>query len=152
MNPATDVPAQSIVVEYELSHAPQKVWRALTDSKLLSAWLMENDLRAEVGHRFTFRAQPMPGWDGIVHCEVLEAEPHQRLRYSWRGGVNEAEGYGGRLDTVVSWTLTPTQSGGTLLRLEHSGFLPKNAFAFETMGKGWRGHVAQRMQQVLAEL
>mgnify|MGYP002138872653 CR=1 FL=1 len=44
--------------------------------------------------------------------------------------------YGGKLDTVVTWTLSPTASGGTKLRLEHSGFTAKNAFAFENMGKG----------------
>jgi uncharacterized protein YndB with AHSA1/START domain len=147
--PAT---TQSIVVEYELPRPPEKVWRALTEPALLAAWLMENDIRPVVGHRFTLRAQPMPGWDGVVHCEVLEVEPHRRLRYSWRGGSDQLEGYGGRLDTTVTFTLTPTASGGTLLRLEHDGFTPKNAFAFENMGKGWRGKLAQRIEAVLAGL
>jgi uncharacterized protein YndB with AHSA1/START domain len=143
---------QSIVVEYQLARPPEKVWRALTDPELVAAWLMPNDLRAEVGHRFTFRAQPMPGWDGIVHCEVLAVEPHKRLSYSWRGGSDEAEKYGSRLDTIVTWTLTPNGAGGTTLRLEHSGFLAKNAFAFEAMSKGWRSHVGQRLEQLIASL
>ena len=54
---------QSIVVDYDLAQSPAKVWRALTEPELVAAWLMPNDLRAEVGHRFTFRAQPMPGGD-----------------------------------------------------------------------------------------
>lgn len=143
---------QSIVVDYELSRPPEKVWRALTEPALLAAWLMANDIRAEKGHKFTFRATPMPGWDGIVHCEVLEVEPHKLLSYSWRGGSDALEGYGGKLDTVVTWTLAPTASGGTKLRLEHKGFTAKNAFAFENMGKGWRGKVAERMEAaILAE-
>jgi uncharacterized protein YndB with AHSA1/START domain len=135
---------QSIVVEYDLPHAPQKVWRALTEAELLAAWLMTNDFRPVVGHRFTFRAQPLPGWDGIVHCEVLEVDPHKRLRYSWRGGE--------RLDTVVTWTLASTPSGGTLLRLDHSGFTPADRFAFEGMSKGWRGNVAERLTKLIATL
>ena len=57
---------RSIVVQYDLAHPPAKVWRALTESKLVGSWLMENDLQPTVGHRFTFRAQPVPGWDGVL--------------------------------------------------------------------------------------
>jgi uncharacterized protein YndB with AHSA1/START domain len=138
--------AKSIHVEYELPYPPEKVWRALTDPELLSAWLMVNDIRPVVGHSFTFKAQPMPGWDGVVQCTVLEAEARKRLRYSWRGGSESA-----RLDSVVTWTLTPTFSG-TRLALEHSGFLPSNAFAYDAMSKGWRGKVAERMSEAIAKL
>ena len=70
---------QSILVDYDLPDTPENVWRALTDPRLLEAWLMPNDIQAEVGHQFTFRTQPVPGWDGIVHCEVLEVVPLKRL-------------------------------------------------------------------------
>jgi uncharacterized protein YndB with AHSA1/START domain len=140
---------QSIVVEYDLPASPQKVWRALTDPKLLEAWLMPNDIRAEVGHRFNLRAQPVAGWDGVVHCEILEVIPGRRLVYAWRGGSDTVQGYGQPLDTVVTWELTPAANGGTLLRLEHSGFDP-DSFAFKMMGQGWRGKVAERITQVLS--
>jgi uncharacterized protein YndB with AHSA1/START domain len=143
MSASTSPEARSICVEYDVPHPPAKVWRALTESALLSAWLMVNDIRPVVGHAFTFKAHPMPGWDGIVHCEVLEVDPHRRLRYSWCGGAE-----GSRLDSIVTWTLTATPSG-TRLELEHSGFMPINAFAFDIMGKGWRGKVAERMSEVL---
>lgn len=143
---------QSIVVKYELAQPPEKVWRALTEPKLLAAWLMDNDIAPVVGHRFQFRAQPVPGWDGVVDCEVLEVVPFERLSYSWRGGSDQLEGYGGKLDTVVTWTLEKSASGGTLLELNHSGFTPKNAFAFENLGKGWRGKLAERIERVLTEL
>jgi uncharacterized protein YndB with AHSA1/START domain len=142
---------KTITVEYELPRPPEKVWRALTDAALVSKWLMETDLRPEVGHRFTFRAQPAPGWDGVVHCEVLEVVPNQRLRYSWRGGAKQNSGYGSPLDTVVTWTLTP-KGNGTLLRLEHSGFTAQNAFAFDNMSKGWSGHIADRLRQTASQL
>ena len=142
---------QSIIAEYDLPHAPAKVWRALTDPALVSKWLMTTDIAATVGHQFTFRAQPMGDWDGIVRCEVLEVVPLQRFRYSWVGGKNLPEKYVTHLDSVVDWTLTPTATG-TLLRLEHSGFSAANAVAFDMMGKGWRGHVKDRLTSVLAEL
>jgi uncharacterized protein YndB with AHSA1/START domain len=140
--------AQKIEVEYQLPQAPAKVWRALTESDLLARWLMPNDFRAEVGHRFQFRAPPMQNWDGIVRCEVLEVDPPRQLSYSWVGGSKEAGTY---LDSTVIWTLTP-EGGGTRLRLEHAGFLPTNQFAFEGMGKGWSGHIRQRLEALLAEL
>jgi uncharacterized protein YndB with AHSA1/START domain len=136
--------ARAIVVEYDVPHSTAKVWRALTDAKLLSAWLMTNEIRPVVGHRFTFQAKPMPGWDGIVQCEVLEVEVERCIRYSWRGGAESS-----RLDSVVTWTLTPTSSGGTRLLLEHTGFLPVNAFAYEAMSRGWSGKVGDRISEIL---
>ena len=134
---------QAIVVEYELPHTPAKVWRALTEPALLAAWLMQNDLVAEVGRRFTFKAPPIDEWDGVVHCEVLEVDAPKRLVYSWRGGSGNS-----RLDTIVHWTLEPSPTG-TRLKLEHTGFLPMNVMPFEALGKGWRGRVAARISEVL---
>ncbi len=140
---------KTIVVEYEIKRPPAAVWRALTEPSLLARWLMDNDIRPEVGHRFTFRAPPVPGWDGVVHCEVLEADAPRRLRYTWRGGSDDVQGYGTRIDTTVTWTLTPTDGGGTLLRLEHAGFTNKNTFAYESLAKGWRGKLAARIESIV---
>jgi uncharacterized protein YndB with AHSA1/START domain len=135
---------QSISLQYDLPHPPVKVWRALTEPELLAAWLMATDLPPLVGHSFTFKAPPTPWWDGIVRCEVLELDLHKRLRYSWRSGP-ESSG----LDTVVTWTLTPTPTGGTRLALEHSGFLPAQASAFDGASKGWQRMVGE-LGEVLA--
>jgi uncharacterized protein YndB with AHSA1/START domain len=141
---------QSIELEYELPHSPAKVWRALTEPALVATWLMPNDLKAEVGHRFTFRSKPTAGWDGVCHCEVLEVVPPTRISYSWRGDTTD-EKYGAGLDTVVSWTLTAT-SRGTLLRMVHSGFTEGNRFAYQAMSKGWVEIVEQRLAAQLATL
>jgi len=138
---------QSISQEYDLPHPPAKVWRALTEPKLLSEWLMSTDMRPRVGNNFTFKAEPTPWWDGIVNCEVLELDPHKRLSYSWRSGPESSP-----LDTIVTWTLTPTPSGGTRLGLEHSGFSPANAFAFDGATKGWQRMVGERLREVLARV
>jgi len=139
---------QSISMEFDLPHAPAKVWRALTEPALLAKWLMPTDMQLLVGKAFTFKspAPPSASWDGIVGCEMQEIEPHKRLRYSWAGG--------GLDSTVVTWTLTPTESGGTLLRLEHSGFRPGKGEArfFEGAKQGWQWMAGQRLGQVLAEV
>ena len=54
------------------------------------------------------------------------------------------------LDTVVTWTLMPTASGGTRLALEQSGFLPSNAFAFDGASKGWQRMAGERLREMLA--
>ena len=138
---------QSISMEYDLPYPPAKVWRALTEPELLAKWIMVNDMRPLVGHSFTFKADPTPWWNGIVNCEVLEVDLHKRLRYSWRSGSESLP-----LDTVVTWTLTPTPSGGTRLALEHSGFQPDNASAFDGASKGWQRMVGERLREVLAGL
>lgn len=142
---STSSQTQSIVLEYDLPHSPAKVWRALTDPRLLAEWLMANDMRPVVGHRFTFTQEPTPWWDGIVHCEVLELDLHKRISYTWRSGPEASP-----LDTVVTWTLTPTASGGTRLVLDHSGFVPGNAFAFDGARAGWQRMVSEGLTALLA--
>src|ERR1041385_7321681 len=110
MNSTTGTQTRSIAFDFDVPQTPDRVWRALTDSRLVEKWLMPNDFKPVVGHRFNFRSQPVPGWDGTVDCEVLTVEPERRLEYSWRGGSREVQGYGHFLDTRVSWTLTPSAS------------------------------------------
>jgi uncharacterized protein YndB with AHSA1/START domain len=147
MNTATA--ARTIVVEGDFPHAPEKVWRALTEAPLVAQWLMPSDIQPNVGERFTFKTKPMGDWDGVVHCEVLIAEPHL-LRYSWKGGAEANSTYGATLDTVVTWTLTPIQ-GGTHLKMEHAGFRsPQNDFAYDAMSPGW-GRMLPAIARVAAD-
>jgi uncharacterized protein YndB with AHSA1/START domain len=113
-----DAGAETIVVDYELAEPPHQVWRALTEPELLAAWLAPNDIRPEVGHRFHVETTTQSGEEGAVQCEVLEVEPNRSIRYSWRDQPAD----GPALESVVTWTLTPTFVGGTHLRLVHDGF------------------------------
>jgi uncharacterized protein YndB with AHSA1/START domain len=143
----TFAPVRSIVFEADLPHAPEKVWRALTDAQLVSEWLMPNTLLPVIGHRFTFKTQPIGDWDGVVRCEVLAAEPPYLLRYSWKAGSNSAGSVAPTLDSVVTWTLTAIATG-THLKLEHAGFKsPENDFAYQAMSPGW-GRALQRISQI----
>jgi uncharacterized protein YndB with AHSA1/START domain len=140
---------ESIVVENDLPDSPERVWRALTDPSLLEAWLMPNNIRAEVGARFQFHTVPAPGWSGIVDCEVLEVVPRRLLVYSWHSGSKAIGGHGPDMHTVVTWRLTPLENGGTRLYLEHSGFDP-DSFIFKAMGQGWKGKISENIRRVLA--
>jgi uncharacterized protein YndB with AHSA1/START domain len=131
-------PKRSVVVEREMPHPPDKIWRALTQRPLIEEWLMKNDFQPVVGHRFKFRATPMPHWNGVVECQVLVVEPNERLSYSWNtSGEDAADG----LKTVVTWTLTPI-NGGTHVRMEQSGFRPEDEANYQGARHGWRRFVA----------
>jgi uncharacterized protein YndB with AHSA1/START domain len=107
----------AIIIEAALDAPPERVWRVLTEPALVARWLGVNDIRAVVGERFDVKPGG-PAGDAPIACEVLEADPHRRLSYRWRGGDGEAA----VLDTVVTWILEPTAEGGTRLRLVHDGF------------------------------
>ena len=126
--------ARSVVVEREFPHPPEKLWRALTQSALIEEWLMQNDFRPVVGHRFQLRAPASPHWNGVTDCEVLVLEPLKRLAYSWTATGDEAA-TGPR--TVVTFTLTPT-TAGTRLRMEQSGFGPQHENNYRGAGFGWQ--------------
>jgi uncharacterized protein YndB with AHSA1/START domain len=138
---ATILDTQDIVVEEVLPHAPETIWKTLTTGELIGRWLMMKPTGFEPvkGARFTFQTTPAGAWNGVIHCEVLEATRNERLSFSWQGGHDGNNGqYGSRLDTIVTWTLARVD-GGTRLRLVHSGFvLPKNDSAFRNMSEGWK--------------
>ena len=122
---------ESISFEFDLHHLPEKVWRALTDPVLLAEWLLPVvELKLEPGAAFTLKTRPQPGWDGIVNCRMLEIEAHEKLSYTWVVGDMV-------LDTVVTFTLTPTASG-TRLYLVQSGFKPEQKQNFGGARYGWK--------------
>ncbi len=133
------IDTQDIVVEEDLPHPPAKIWKTLTSGALIGRWLMPaTGFEPVKGKRFTFQTKPGGAWDGVIHCQVLEVIPNERLAYSWKGGHEDNVGYGAPLDTVVTWTLSPTATG-TRLSLVHAGFVvPRNRSALETMGGGWK--------------
>ena len=131
---------RDIVVDEVFPHAPEAVWKTLTSGDLVGRWLPMpvTGFEAVEGKRFTFQTTPAGDWDGVIHCQILEVKPLERLVYSWKGGHQDNVGYGARLDTVVTWTLS-RDPDGTRLRLVHSGFVtPRNDTAFTNMGEGWK--------------
>jgi uncharacterized protein YndB with AHSA1/START domain len=138
---STAAVTRSVVVERELPYPPEKIWRALTEGALLKQWLMDNDFQPGVGHRFNFRAAPVPNWNGVIECEVQVVEPNKKLAYSW-GTMG--------MVSVVTWTLTST-GAGTHLRMEQSGFGPDQEANYKGAKYGWNKFIG-RMEGVLAGL
>ncbi len=129
----------SVTVEREFPHPPGKVWRALTQPHLIEEWLMKNDFKPVVGHRFNLRGE----WGGVLDCEVLAMEPEKALTYSWNF-THEDAAYD--LRSVVVFTLTPT-AGGTHLRMEQAGFRPDQKQAFHGARAGWQQFV-EKLEEV----
>jgi len=127
---------RSVTVERDLPHQPEKVWRALTHGHLIEEWLMKNDFEPVVGHRFNLRAD----W-AAVNCQVVTVEPNKALSYTWG-----AHG----LESVVTWTLTPT-STGTHLRMEQSGFRHDQSQFYEGSKNGWPRFFAA-LERVLGQI
>lgn len=139
---AAEPQTRSVVVERDIAHPPERLWRALTQPHLIAEWLMNNDFQPAVGHRFTLRGE----WGGVLDCEVLALEPPHTLSYSWN---HSHEDPAFDLRSVVTFTLTPTD-GGTHLRMEQSGFRPTQKQALSGALHGWTGFLA-RLELVAAK-
>jgi len=130
----TSTETLSVIVEREIPYPPEKLWRALTQPHLIEEWLMKSDFKPVTDHRFSFRAD----W-GSVDCQVLSIEDGKTLSYTWA-----AMG----LDSIVTWTLTPSGTG-TLLRMEQAGFRTDQKQAFHGARFGWQKFFAS-LEEVLA--
>ena len=97
---------------------------------------MKSDFKPVVDHRFSFR----PDW-GAIECQVRAVEPNKTLSYTW-GALG--------LESVVTWTLTPT-STGTHLRMEQSGFRGDQQQAYQGAKYGWQRFFAN-LERALAQM
>jgi uncharacterized protein YndB with AHSA1/START domain len=132
---------RSLVIEREMPYPPEKIWRALTEGPLIKEWLMDNDFQPVVGHGFSFRSTPVPNWNGVIDSKVLVVEASKKLSYTW-GTMG--------MESVVVWTLVPT-SGGTLLRMEQSGFGSDQDAAYKGATYGWNKFIGN-MERVVGGL
>jgi uncharacterized protein YndB with AHSA1/START domain len=120
-----------IQVDQWFPHAPEAVWKALTDPALHARWWAAGDVRPVVGHRFEL---DMGQW-GKQPCEVIEVEAGKLLKY--RFGI-------GNIDTKITWRLA-VEGAGTRLRMTQEGFdmnSPMGKMAYDGMREGWPKVVA----------
>lgn len=133
----TESKTVAVNLDVEMQSPIEKVWHALTDSEMLSKWMLfkTNDFKPEMGHRFQFRDAPY--YDGIIDCEVTEVDEPNRLSYTW-----STEGVDGqRHTTVVTWTLSAAGDGATRLQLEQSGFRPEAKQEIGGAKAGWKAQL-----------
>jgi len=103
----------------EYSHSVEKLWQALTDPRLVPLWTSTGrggtpeGFAPVVGNQFRFVGKRVPGWDGVVDCEVVDVEPPFMLRHTWKGDE--------RKPSIVTWRIEPTESGSRLT-YDHTGF------------------------------
>jgi uncharacterized protein YndB with AHSA1/START domain len=160
---------RTIRLKSYLPYRPEMVWKALTDARTMGKWFMENDIKPLLGYEFTFKMAPQKGWDGITHCRIIELEPVQRIAYTYQGsasgektlacaGIHSeaadkvAKGIFTELDTVLRFTLETT-CGGTLLKVEHSGYRGlKLVIVSLVMGWGWKKQLRKKLPLVLAQI
>ena len=160
---------RTIKLKTVLPYSQDKIWLALTDSKFLGSWFMENNIEPKQGHYFTFRMKPQKGWDGITHCEITEIEPQKYIAYTYRGeatgekalacaGIHSdtagklTRGIFTKLDTVVSFTLEPTY-GGTILLMEQSGYKGVKLIIISLiMQMGWKKQLRKKLPKVLERM
>ncbi|MCA3694160.1 SRPBCC domain-containing protein [Aquidulcibacter sp.] len=132
---------KDIVISRTLAFPRAMVWAALTSSDHLAAWLMPNDFRPIPNHAFTFKTDPAPGFDGTVHCTVLEIIEPERLKFSWRGGG---------IDTVVTFELRE-KGKETQLTLSHAGFAGlSNLIPRVALGFGWKDLLSKKLPAYLS--
>ncbi|MGE7185552.1 SRPBCC family protein [Peribacillus sp. NPDC006672] len=126
-------------LDFQFTSSINKVWNALTDSDTLAKWIMENDFKPVVGHRFQFRTQPTEWWSGIIDGEVLIVDAPNRLSYTWISGEEH----------TVTWTLQDLGDGKVNLHLEQTGI--SNAQAAEGAKYGWTNWFGE-FEKVLEEM
>ena len=136
----TQTAPNSVTITRDLAYPQDRVWRALTSGALLAEWLMPNDFQPVTGHRFQFRAPPMPQWDGLVDAEVLEIRPQDLLILRWESGA---------LKTTLSFTLTPS-GAGVRLQVEQTGFGPDQMQNLKGAEWGWPRNL-DRLAALLAK-
>jgi uncharacterized protein YndB with AHSA1/START domain len=130
---------RDIAVETVLPYPIDVVWQALTDPTALADWVMPVEGFAPVvGQRFRFLAKPMPGWDGVINCQVLTVQAPQRLVIRWQGSRM-------RTPTTLTWSLAPTDTG-TRLHIDHRGFEGAAGVLLALMHRsGWRRMTRRRL-------
>ncbi|MCR8656519.1 SRPBCC family protein [Paenibacillus endoradicis] len=119
-------------LDFQYTATIEKVWSALTDANKLAKWILANDFKPVVGHRFHFQAEPNEWWDGLIEGEVLTVEGPNLLSYTWASAGEQH---------TVTWTLQDLGDGKVNLHLEQTGF--SNPQGLEGAKYGWSAWCGQ---------
>jgi len=136
------VARRDVTVSRVLRADADLVWKALTTRELLSEWLMPNDFAMVVGHAFTMRADPGPGFDGVVQARVLALDAPRSMTWSWKGGP---------IDTEVDFLVDALGPRRTRVTVVQRGFVGVRARVVSAiLHLGWWNLLARKLPRVLA--
>jgi uncharacterized protein YndB with AHSA1/START domain len=125
--------------EVHIAAPPERVFQALTDPRQLVQWWGQKGIYHHTGWKGDLR--PGGAWrsDGVsdtdgkpyhVSGEYVEVDPPRLVSYTWTAS------WSGPLKTLVRWELEAA-SGGTLVRMRHTGFAGVPA-AVQGHYEGWQ--------------
>ena len=131
----TATEARSVVVEREIHHPPEKIWRALTEPHLIEEWLMKTDFKPVADHKFRFSGD----W-GAVDCEVIKIEPLRTLAYSWAAHGSTASSPGRSPRRAKARACAWSNRASARIRGRHSGApTPAGSSSLPNWSRSWRG-------------
>jgi uncharacterized protein YndB with AHSA1/START domain len=116
-------PARQVVATRAYPTGPEDLWDALTSVSRIPRWFLPITGELRVGGHYQL--------EGNAGGDVEECEPPRRFAITWGVGAE------------VSWvvvTLTPDGSRQTVLRLEHTAFVPEEFWTLYgpgAVGIGW---------------
>lgn len=123
----------------QLSSSRERVWRAITEADEISAWFPESiQWEAQIGVSGWF------GWEnhGRYAVRIEALDPPRFIAWRW---AREADKSLEETDTtLVEWTLTSRQDGGTTLHLRESGF--KTEEYLNGNDGGWNAELAELLE------
>lgn len=137
--------AQEIKISRFYPYSADKVWLALTDPQAMNTWLMPvEDFQLKLNQKFRFKTKPSPGFDGIVHCQILEVDEPKAITYSWLGGSMKEP-------TIVKWKLKSIEDG-TVVNLRHTGFVGVDGWMIkQILTFGWRKITRKKLSAYLKQ-
>jgi len=114
----------AIALEVQIAAPPEQIFQAITDPSQLLRWWGQQGIYhstkwcTDLRPGGQWRCEGVSDTDGSayhVSGEYLEVDPPRLLVHTWIAS------WSGPLKTVVRWELEPV-AGGTVIRLQHSGF------------------------------
>ena len=132
----TETTLAAIEKTVELDHGIDRVWRAISDPAELAQWFpntsAEWELREQGEGRFTWTV------DGKVFTTTVRIEkldPPTHLAFTWGHESDDDP------TTLVEWTLTARDDGGTTMHVRESGFRTEQHRAGNV--EGWDSETAE---------
>ena len=128
-------------------HSQEDVWAAITTPEAIAEWLMPNDFKPEVGHKFRLQVDENFMFSGISECEVLEVDPPNKLVFNWVIVPKDRDAPR-HTPMILTWMLSSVD-GGTRLVLEQAGLEHISWHYRWMMSGGWRRYIKSLLPKVL---